>query len=62
MSEVFGDEVAQQLETLETLDQAKAEIEPLDQQLETLDQAKAEIEPLEEEKPETPNEPSLPAE
>ena len=27
MSEVFGDEVAQQLETLETLDQAKAEVE-----------------------------------
>ena len=47
MSEVFGDEVAQQLETLETLDQAKAEIE---------------IEPLEEERPETPNEPSPPAE
>jgi len=45
MSEVFGDEVAQQLETLETLDQAKAEIE---------------IEPLEEERPETPNEPSPP--
>ena len=46
MYEVFGDEVAQQVETLEILDQAKAEVE---------------IEPLEEEPtPVTPNEPSAP--
>ncbi len=47
MSEVFGDEVAQQLETLETLDQAKAEVE-----IEPL----ADPEDQTDKKPETPNE------